>query len=279
VAGDALPQGVPLNNKQGIVLTSLLSILTFGFLLGMRHATDADHVIAVSTIVSRQRNLRAAAWTGVMWGLGHSATILLVGGAIVFLDLRVSPRFTLVAEFLAATMLVAIGAFNLRELTRWLQLAKGKAEGVAYRRVIHAHGDYVHRHTHPMAGARHAHAPNDTPLARADTWWGSVRQYRMLRPLVVGVIHGLAGSAAVTLLVLAAIQQRVWAIAYLLVFGFGTIAGMALVTLAICAPFVYSAGRLSGLQKHFRTAFGLASVTLGLYLMHHVGFVDGLFTW
>jgi high-affinity nickel-transport protein len=209
------------------MLTALLGVVVLGFLLGMRHATDPDHVVAVTTIVSQQRSLGRAARTGVLWGIGHTATILLVGGAIIVLKIQVSaipPRIGLTMEFAVAVMLVVLGL---------LTLAGGE------RRV-------------------------------ADS---------TARPLTVGFVHGLAGSAAVaTLPQVALIPDPLWAAAYLGVFGVGTIAGMMLVTASIAAPTLLATHRFAGLNRNLRIASGVASIAFGLFLAHRIGFVDGLFT-
>ena len=208
-------------------MTVLLSVTVLGFLLGMRHATDPDHVVAVTTIVSQQRSLARAARTGVLWGVGHTATIVLVGGAIIVLKVQLSsipPRVGLTLEFAVAVMLIVLGL---------LTLAGGE------RRV-------------------------------ADS---------TARPLVVGFVHGLAGSAAVaTLPQVALIPNPLWALAYLGTFGLGTIAGMLLVTVSIAAPSLMATHRFTGLNRTLRIASGVASIAFGVFLVHRIGFVDGLFT-
>lgn len=209
------------------MLPALFGVLTLGFLLGMRHATDPDHVVAVTTIVSQQRSLARAARTGLLWGVGHTGTILLVGGAIIALKLQVDgipPRIGLALELAVAVMLIVLGL---------LTLAGGE------RRV-------------------------------ADS---------TARPLTVGFVHGLAGSAAVaTLPQVALIPDPLWATGYLAVFGVGTIAGMMLITVSIAAPSLFAAHRFAGMNHTLRVASGVASIGFGLFLVHRIGFVDGLFT-
>ena len=209
------------------MLTALLSVTVLGFLLGMRHATDPDHVVAVTTIVTQQRSLARAARTGALWGIGHTATILLVGGAIIVLKVQLSaipPRVGLTMEFAVAVMLVVLGL---------LTLAGGE------RRVVDS----------------------------------------TARPLTVGFVHGLAGSAAVaTLPQVALIPSPLWALAYLGVFGVGTIVGMLLVTVSIAAPSLFAVQRFAGVNRTLRIASGVASIAFGLLLAHRIGFVDGLFT-
>jgi hypothetical protein len=206
----------------------LLSALGIGFLLGLRHATDGDHVVAVSTIASNEGSVSRALRIGAAWGIGHSVTLMLVGGAIVLFRLTIPARLGLTFEFLVALMLIALGLITL-------------------------------------AGRRTADASS------------------MRRPVVVGFVHGLAGSAFVALLVLAAIPGWASQLAYLALFGIGTIAGMAAITAAIAVPATMGALRFSRMRGGLRVASGLASIAFGLIRAHRVGVVDGLFaatpTW
>lgn len=221
---------------------SLGAILTLGFFLGMRHATDADHVVAVTTIVSRARTLRAAAPIGLLWGLGHTLTMVLVGGAIILFGVVIPPHVGLGMEMSVAVMLVLLGGMNLRSVLR-------DATAIAQR---HEQG-----HAHP-----HAEVP----------------PRRSMRPVVVGIVHGLAGSAAVALLVLGAIRDVRWAVGYLLVFGVGTIAGMMLITMALAIPVAAAARRFERLHRILGVVTGLASVVFGAVLVYEIGFVHGLFS-
>lgn len=212
-------------------MLSTLSVLALGFILGMRHATDADHVVAVTTIVSQQRSVARAAWVGALWGAGHTATIVLVGGAILLFRLAVPPRLGLAMEFAVAIMLVLLGIRSVQAARR------GQA---------------------------------------VDTWSPA-------RPMLVGFVHGMAGSAFVAMVVLTAIESPLIGITYLLIFGLGTIGGMGLITAAIAVPSAYAAARMTGARRYVQLAAGVASVCFGLLLAHRVGVVDGLFaatpTW
>ena len=266
-------------------MTTLVSLLAFGFFLGMRHATDADHVIAVSTIVSRERNLKGAALVGALWGVGHTVTVLVVGGAIILFGVVIPPRIGLAMEFAVAVMLVILGLFTLSSVTQRIReqvtytLAGQHPHGHGGDGHLHTHrhGDYAHAHSHGHGSADHGHAEDDTPQAKLDKKLGGLKSYVMIRPLIVGVVHGLAGSAAVALLVLTAIRDPGWAVGYLAIFGLGTIAGMMLITSVIAAPMVY-ASRLPNINIFMRLASGVLSLGFGLYLMFQTGWVDGLFT-
>ena len=142
----------------------------------------------------------------------------------------------------------------------------------------HVHSDYVHTHPHGHQPDSHGHEEAQTPLSRIDRALGGIGLYQAVRPLVVGLVHGLAGSAAVALLVLATIRDPLWAVAYLFLFGLGTVVGMMLVTAVIALPFAYSAGRFAIVNRYLGLAAGLLSLGVGLFLAYQIGLVDGLFT-
>ncbi len=224
---------------------TLFAILALGFFLGMRHATDSDHVIAVTTIVSRARSARAAVWVGALWGLGHSATILTVGGAIVLFGWVIPPRLGLSMEMSVAMMLIVLGAMNLSgALTRIKQVAHGHE---------HEHGSEL----------------DETPVQHPHV-------HVSLRPLVIGVVHGLAGSAAVALLVLTTIKSASMALLYLAIFGAGTLAGMMLLTLAMALPISALSRRFDNAGQLLARVTGVVSIAFGLFLAYRIGVSDGL---
>jgi high-affinity nickel permease len=203
-------------------LITLMAVVLLGFFLGMRHATDPDHVIAVSTIVSRQRAPRQAALIGMLWGLGHTFTIFLVGAIIILFSVVIPPRVGLTMEFSVAVMLIMLGVLNLTGILRWVTDNLTPGQNGATHTHSHVHSDYVHTHFHGHTSGAQGHAEHATAQGWLDRTFGQLGFYHSLRPLVVGVVHGLAGSAAVALLVLTTIRNPRWAIAYLLVFGVGT---------------------------------------------------------
>ena len=190
-------------------MLSALGLSLFGLLLGIRHAVDPDHVVAVTAIVTGQRSVRNAGMIGAMWGVGHTFTILLVGGAIIVFRIAIPPRLGLAFEFAVGIVLIVLGLANL--------------------------------------------------LSRAEV----TPPRNSARPVVVGMVHGLAGSAAVALLVLAAVRDTAWAIGYLMLFGLGTIVGMIAVTTAIAVPAAYAATRVTALRRYLVLASGAASVIAG----------------
>ena len=260
-------------------MTNLLAVVVLGFFLGMRHATDPDHVIAVTTIVARHRRSGGAAIIGALWGVGHTLTIMAVGSGIILLGWVIPPRLGLSLELAVGIMLIILGLRNLfGVLPRGPESVMRDAHGHSpVHEHPHVHGDYVHTHLHSHDPESHPHAPEQTPLARLDRWLGSLGAYQFGRPLVVGIVHGLAGSAAVALLVLTAIRDPRWSILYLLVFGVGTVAGMMLITAAIAWPFTRAGARFAGLHRGLRLASGLVSLLFGAVLAYQIGVVDGLF--
>lgn len=259
-------------------MNSLGIILALGFFLGMRHATDPDHVIAVSTIVTRHRRPRQAALIGLAWGLGHTVTILAVGAGIILLGWVIPARVGLSLEFSVGIMLVVLGVITLRAGLRGVgeQVAEASADDGVTHTHPHRHGDYIHSHPHHHHPDAHPHAAEQTPLARLDRRLGSLALYQLLRPFVVGIVHGLAGSAAVALLVLATIGNGWWAIGYLVVFGLGTVLGMMLVTALVAWPFAVT-GRHDRAQRALRLTSGAVSLLFGLVLAYRIGVSGGLF--
>jgi high-affinity nickel-transport protein len=242
----------------------LLSIIALGFFSGMRHATDADHVVAVTTIVSRERSIRSAALIGILWGLGHTITIFLVGSLIILFGIVIPPRLGLTMELSVGLMLILLGILNLSGLMRWIAENFGGGRSAH----SHTHGDLAHTHT----------GENIASLGWMDRVFGRLSLYQLLRPLAVGIVHGLAGSAAIALLVLTTIRVPLWAMVYLLVFGLGTVAGMMLITAAIAVPFTVSEKRFARMNHFLATASGVISLVFGLLIVYEMGFVHGLFT-
>ena len=259
-------------------MVSLLTVIGVGFLLGMRHATDADHVIAVTTIVTRQRSILRAGLIGILWGIGHTITILFVGAAIILFNLAIPTRVGLAMELAVGLMLILLGLLNLTGVTQWITNRFTP---------VHSHGGFLHTHSGSAGGDPHGLAladapPIQTPVeqepqGKFQTLLARLGLYQLLRPLVIGLVHGLAGSAAVALLVLTTIRDPHWAIAYLLVFGLGTVAGMMLITMIIAAPIAYTGKRFTNFNRGLAVASGLVSVAFGLFVTFQIGFVDGLF--
>ena len=261
-------------------MTSGIAILAVGFVLGMRHATDPDHVIAVSTIVTRERSILKAGLIGILWGVGHTLTILVVGAGIIVFDLAIPARVGLTMEFSVGLMLIMLGVLNLTGAMGWIseKFSPAHPRLTGSHAHLHEHESKVHLHWHSHAPEREHHGESLTPPEWLN---GAPRQlgiFHTLRPLLVGLVHGLAGSAAVALLVLGTIREPRWAVLYLMIFGVGTIAGMMLITAAIALPFSFAGYKFARLNKGLIVGSGLLSLAFGLFVCYRIGFVDGLFT-
>jgi high-affinity nickel permease len=239
------------------------TVILLGLFLGMRHSTDPDHVVAVSTIVSRQASIRSSATIGLLWGLGHALTIFLIGTAIIIFGVVIPPRLGLSMEFCVALMLILLGVLNLTGVMRWI------TERLTPIKAVEAGSEYLVKPEQRGSGRIELFI---------DRTIGKLGVYQTIRPLVVGLVHGLAGSAAVALLVLSTIKSPLWSTVYLLVFGFGTMMGMMIMTAAISVPLVYAGKRFFNINRHLTTISGFASMAFGIFLVYHIGFVDGLFT-
>jgi ABC-type nickel/cobalt efflux system permease component RcnA len=252
--------------------SQLLALAGFGFLLGMRHATDPDHVIAVTTILARSRRFLDSTVIGAIWGLGHTITVLVVGGLIIAFKVVIPPPVGLAMEFAVALMLIVLGVLNLTGTMRRV------TERFTPPAPLHGH-EHAHLHAHETAdephphGHAHLHGHGSDPGLLATFGW-----YQLARPLVVGLVHGLAGSAAVALLVLATIQDPGIALVYLVIFCAGVAAGMAILTTLIGLPFLVSRTRSERINRWLTVGSGALSLAFGIYLAYQIGIVDGLFT-
>jgi hypothetical protein len=261
-------------------MTSALAILAIGFFLGMRHATDPDHVIAVSTIVSRERSILKAGWIGILWGIGHTLTILFVGAAIILFGLAIPTRVGLTMEFTVGLMLILLGILNLTGVTKYLseKFSPAHPKVAGDHAHIHEHGSQIHLHWHSHQPGKDHHAESLEPPKWTQPPTTSLSLFDTLRPLFVGLVHGLAGSAAVALLVLTTIRDPKWAVLYLLIFGVGTLAGMMLITAAIALPFSFAGYRFAWLNKSLVVGSGVLSLAFGLFVCYQIAVIDGLFS-
>jgi ABC-type nickel/cobalt efflux system permease component RcnA len=266
-----------------------LGIALLGLLMGMRHATDPDHVIAVTTILSRERRFTTATWIGIVWGLGHTVTVLVVGALIIVFKISIPTRLGLAMEFAVAIVLILLGVsatarFFRRLVLRIIGFSSTAATPSTVHSHLHSHGDGYHRHSHA-----HSHSdghdlpdpsdgiPDHDHRLPPETMSTFAARRPRLRAFCVGLVHGLAGSAAIALLVLSAIPQPLWATLYLAIFCIGTIIGMGLITTTIATPFLVAAHRMSWLRQGFITCSGLLSFGFGLFLAYQLGVVDHLF--
>ena len=246
------------------------SVTLLGLLFGVQHATDPDHVVAVATIVARTRRFGAGALVGAFWGMGHTVTTTAAGIAIVVFNLAVTPRLAQSLEMAVALMLIGLGVARILWVFRDSDPVPMAHLGEPH---VHEPGPALHSHAHEHAGAVHRH-PHAHPPARLLRALQTVGLAQALRSALVGLVHGLAGSAAVAL-VLSTIRGTREAVAYLLVFGLGTILGMTVITGVLSLPFSIGRTRIAGARRTFALATGALSVGFGIYLALQVGVVTG----
>jgi ABC-type nickel/cobalt efflux system permease component RcnA len=230
-----------------MLLLDLVTSSGLGSLLGMRHALEPDHLAAVSTLVTGERSGVKAAWLGACWGVGHTLTLVLAGAVLVLLRAEMPPAASDIFEFAVALMLVGLG---LRAIYR---AARQGLDGPAY---VHHHGRLVH--VHPGMTA-HVHIGRWT-LAR--------------RPLLIGAVHGLAGSGALTALVLATLPSTAARLVYIALFGAGSTVGMA----ALSGVLGWPLGRLAqhpAVARAISLTVGCISTALGVWWGYPL--VDRLF--
>lgn len=233
----------------------MTAILTLGFLLGLRHALDADHLAAVAALTTRGGTLRQSVRLGVAWGLGHAAILLAVGAVVLSVDSVVPERLARLLELGVGLMLMLLGADVLRRL-------------VARRIHFHAHrhGDVVHVHAHAHGrDERHDPAHHEHPHPKG----------MRLRALAVGMVHGMAGSSALLLLTVQTIGAPALGFAYIAIFGLGSIGGMAACTVVIALPLRYTAHQFARVHNGLQLAIGAVTFGLGALLVYETGLGGG----
>lgn len=223
-------------------MPNLLFTLALGFILGIKHSFEADHIIAISTIVSEHKNPFKAALIGTFWGIGHTTTIFIIGIAILLLKLTIPAKLSISLEGLAGVLLVMLG---VRVLIRNRQLHTH----------THTHEDITHNHLHYQE-KQNAHKHH--------------------LPFLMGLIHGIAGSGVLMLLVLSTVANIFEGLYYILLFGFGSIVGMSTMSFIIGVPFFFfkgkkssvsSANRLPRVEMYFRYGAGILSILFGLFII------------
>ena len=221
---------------------SYAAILGFGFLLGLRHALDADHLAAISTVLAERPSFRASSAVGFWWGIGHTTTLLLVGAVVLACGIRIPERFELIAESSVGLLLIALG---------------GTLAWKLYRERWH-----VHRHHHDDGPHVHFHSHRQQDDHRHRHWMAG-----SLRPLCIGMAHGLAGSAALMLIVLSSTQELGSGLLSIAVFGVGSIVGMMAIGLTISLPLVYSLAASRRLFVGLQGCAGVASICIGIWML------------
>ena len=206
-----------------LVSTAALPLLGMGFVLGIKHALEADHIAAVSTMVTEQRGVMRSSLVGTFWGIGHSASLLFVGILVLAFEVTLPPRFAILAESLVAVMLIVLGADLIRKVITGRKpcLLRGSTtDAVSYAR----------------------------------------------KPFLIGALHGLSGSAALMLMVLATIPSALHGMVYVIVFGLGTIGGMLAMSVLVGLPLAFGGPRVEMFGEHVKLVAGLLSIGCGIGL-------------
>ena len=236
------------------------ALLGLGFVFGLKHATEVDHVVAVSAIVSEHRNILRSALVGGLWGVGHTASLVLVGGVVLGLRNNIPERVSNWLEFCVALMIIGLGT------TALVHALRRRTEVHIHQ---HSHDSVAHVHLHfhergtahtPSKVASHSHAVSRLGF----------------KPILVGAMHGLAGSAGLSLLVLTQMKSAALGLLYLAIFGIGSILGMLLMSGLIGLPFALSARRLSGFGYGLQTIAGVLSIVVGLWYAYQTSIASGL---
>jgi hypothetical protein len=237
-------------------LSALLATLGLGFMLGVAHALDADHLVAIATIVSERPSTRRAAAVGAMWGIGHGAALSAVGAAMIAFHWAMPAWLAAWFELAVAAMLVGLGARAVR---------RGLAQAVHSH--VHEHDGTVHAHRHVhVRGPARAHVRNDGIRHAQHDGALHALAHAGRRPFLVGVTHGLAGSGALTLLVLGTMRSATAGIAYLAVFGCGAIAGMTLLSALVAVPMTLAGATVGRVHRRLEVAIGAGGVAFGMVL-------------
>ena len=263
-AGEGAPAPVLSEGTSSLTSLGAFAFLGLGLLLGLKHATEVDHIVAVSTIVSEHGSVLRSALVGALWGVGHTLSLVIVGAVVLVLRVAIPEFVSNWLEFGVALMITGLGAGAIfRALRR-------RAGAHAHR---HGHDDdvsHVHVHFHERGTAGHARHPVPAPAhTHAISRVG-------LKPLLVGAMHGLAGSAALTLLVLTQIESAALGLLYLGVFGLGSVLGMLLMSGLIGVPFALAARRPSAAHYGFQAGAGALGVAFGLWYAYQTGVAGSL---
>jgi len=243
-------------------LTSVgfFALIGLGLVFGLKHATEIDHVVAVSTVVSEHRNVWRSALVGALWGAGHTLSLVVVGVIVLVFRVTIPQSVASWLEFGVALMIIGLGVLTMARVLR-------RRSKVHVHRHSHDGQSHVHIHFHEQGTA---HATAASSLSSQDRHSHAISKLG-LKPLVVGAMHGLAGSAALSLLVLTQVPSLSLGLFYLAVFGIGSTAGMVLMSGLIGLPFALSGHRLSGVSNGLQTAAGALSVAFGLWYAYHLG--------
>tara|TARA_B100000700_G_scaffold251509_1_gene282637 strand:+ start:906 stop:1607 length:702 start_codon:yes stop_codon:yes gene_type:complete len=223
----------------------MTTILILGLLIGMQHALEADHIAAVATISARQSSIRKVIRHGAVWGIGHTLTLMLFAGAALYTKVAITKSFSAILESCIGILLIGLGGHLLYRL--W----KNRVHFHAHR---HQGGVFhFHAHSHQGDSSDHAISPHDHDHPAG----------LPIRTLVIGMMHGLAGSAALLVLTATAVNDTLSGIAYIAMFGIGSIIGMVILSALIAVPLSYSARMITWANRGLQGLVGCATVALG----------------
>ncbi len=248
------------SSQSTTVEVGIWAILSLGFFLGLKHALDADHLIAVSTIVSQTKDWKQASKAGIIWGLGHTSALLFLGIFVIAFQYQVPEKLALLLEFLVGIMLVYLGVALIFKI---------------YQRAsfhFHEHTHDGYRHVHP-----HFHTEKEIHQHDAENKndWHHDPKFRG-RSLFIGLVHGFAGSAALMLMVLATISSKLWDVLYIVVFGVGSVGGMMFMSALLSVPFLVAHKRYEKWFNYVQMTAAIVSIIFGCVLMYEIGFVEGI---
>jgi sulfite exporter TauE/SafE len=230
-------------------------LLAFGFVTGLQHATEADHITAVATLVSKNRRLSKASLLGALWGAGHTLTLFIAGLAVLLLAISIPAKLALSLEFGVGIMLIILGLSVIRSVRKNAVIDSFFNMFSTKHMHPHAHGNRIHVHPHGH-NEEHTHSH---------------------KSIIVGMIHGMAGSGALMLVVLSTVDSVMSGLAYIALFGIGSIVAMLAISTAIGLPFVFTAKRFGNINRYVRAVAALVSIGLGISIMYEIGFLEQLF--
>jgi len=227
------------------MITDTIIMLGLGFLLGVEHAFEPDHIVAISSLISKEKNLKKTTILGAIWGVGHTTTLFLAGIIILTLKITIPETIALSLEFLVGLVIIFLGFYVIRDI-----IEKNK---------------HIHKHTHNGRTHTHIHSHK-----------GTDQHTHYHQSFSVGLIHGLAGSAALMLLILSTFNSLIIGIIYILLFGIGSMVGMAIVGGLISIPFIYSSKKSRSINTVIQYGTGMISIGFGSYLLFKIGYLEGL---
>jgi sulfite exporter TauE/SafE len=238
-----------------ISVGSTAGVLGLGFFIGLKHATEGDHLAAVSTIVSERKSLWSSAIVGGLWGLGHTISLIVAGVFVLLLNFKISAQTERMLEFGVGIMLLLLGLNVIRKVIKG-----GKLH-------FHTHEHGKREHAHP-----HIHLPSkvDAPATHHGLTFSP-------RSILIGMVHGLAGSASLMLIVVPTIESKTLGLLYIIVFGVGSIGGMMLMSFLVGLPFHLTATRFNVMNRMLQGVAGAVSIVLGLGIIYEKGIIEGLF--